>query len=123
MTLLVAFFGAITLALGALGVARPATMMKLVDRPWQSRNAIAFASLSRLVLGALLIVAADETRFPGVITSLGVLSIAGAVAIPMLGFELMRRFVDWWLARPQAFIRAWGLLAGAFGGFLIYAAL
>jgi hypothetical protein len=121
MTLAVAAFGVFVLALGALGVARPTALIGLVERPWRSRAGLVLAVAFRAALGVLLIAAASSTRFPWLIGSLGVLSLAAAVSAPFLGYERLRRFVEWWMARPAGFVRAWSLAACVFGAFLIYA--
>jgi hypothetical protein len=123
MRVAIAAFGLFVLALGVLGVARPAALIGLVERPWRSRAGFHVAVGLRAVLGVLLLAAASSTRFPRVIGALGVLSLIAAVSIPLLGYERLRRFVEWWVARPADFVRAWSLLACAFGSFLIYAAL
>jgi hypothetical protein len=75
----------------------------------------------RAALGVLLLAAASSTRFPWVIGGLGVLSLVAAVSMPFLGYQRLRKFVEWWAARPEGFVRGWSLVACAFGVFLIYA--
>ena len=87
------------------------------------RVAVAMLGLFVLALGVLLLAAASSTRFPWAIGALGVLSLAAAVSLPLLGYERLREFVDWWMARPQGFVRGWSLAACGFGAFLVWAAL
>lgn len=121
MTTAVAAFGLFVLALGVMGVVRPDALMSFVERPWRTRAGLGLAFAFRAVFGVVLVAAATETRFPWVVGGLGVLSLVSAALVPVLGFVRIRRFIDWWLARPAGFIRAWALVACAFGGFLIYA--
>lgn len=123
MRVAVVMLGLFVLALGVLGVARPATLIGFVERPWRSRAGLYAAVLFRAALGVLLLAAASSTRFPWAIGALGVLSLAAAVSLPLLGYERLRKFVDWWMARPQGFVRGWSLTACAFGAFLVWAAL
>ena len=119
----IAALGLFILALGVLGVGRPATLIGWVERPWKSRAGLYFAVGFRAAVGVLLLAAASSTRFPWVVGALGVLSLVAAVSIPLLGYARLRKFVEWWVARPAGFVRAWSLVACAFGAFLIYAAV
>ena len=123
MPLLVALFGALIAAFAATGVASPATLLRAVSSFWSDGRGMWIAVVMRLVLGALLIVAAPDCRFPGAVRVLGFISIAAAVALPLIGTERVNTLVTWWTARPFSFIRAWSLLGVAFGAFLVYAAL
>jgi predicted membrane channel-forming protein YqfA (hemolysin III family) len=122
MTTVVAMFGLVIFALGVIGIVQPDSLMRLVERPWRTSAGLYLAMGLRAVLGLLLIAAAASTRFPTAIAALGVLSLVSAGLIPVLGLARIRRFVDWWLARPPAVIRLWSGVACAFGGFLVYAA-
>jgi protein-S-isoprenylcysteine O-methyltransferase Ste14 len=121
MTVAVAGLGLLVFALGALGLARPATLMGLVERPWQSRAGMVLAVAIRVVFGVVLLAAASSTRFPWWIGGLGALSLIAAGAIPVLGYARLRRFVDWWAEQPAEVIRAASALACCFGAFLILA--
>jgi hypothetical protein len=121
MSIAVAAVGLIIFMLGVLGVARPRTLIGLVDRPWRSRGGLYLAVAIRIALGVLLLAAASSTRFPWTVGALGIVSLAAAVSIPLLGYERLRKFVEWWLVRGDGFVRAWSLVACLFGAFLIYA--
>ncbi len=123
MSLLVALFGALIAAFAATGVASPATLLRAVSSLWSDGRGMWIAVVMRLVLGALLIVAAPDCRFPETVRVLGIIAIAAAVVLPLIGTERMNTLVAWWTARPSSFIRAWSLLGVAFGAFLVYAAL
>jgi hypothetical protein len=123
MRVAVALLGLFVLGLGVLGVARPGALIGLVERPWRSHTGLYLAVAFRGALGVLLLAAASSTRFPWAIGALGVLALAAAVSLPLLGYERLRKLVDWWLARPAGFVRAWSLAACAFGAFLVWAAL
>jgi hypothetical protein len=123
MRLSIAALGLLVFILGALGVSRPSTLIGLVERPWRSPAGLYLAVALRAALGVLLLAAASSTRFPWAVGALGVLSLTAAVSLPFLGYERLRSFVEWWVARPGGFVRAWSLVACAFGAFLIYAAL
>lgn len=123
MNVAIAAFGLFVFAMGLLGVIQPTGLMSIVERPWQTPLGLYMAVIFRLALGLLLLAGASQTRFPWVVGSLGVVSLMAAVAIPLIGYERLRRFVAWWLERPPGFIRGWAIAACLFGAFLIYAAV
>jgi hypothetical protein len=108
-------------ALGAVGVVRPSVLMGMITSLWQSRRALTMAVVFRLFFGAVLVLAAEECRFPLAIRILGILSLVSAVGAQLLGYDRVRAFVDWWAVRPGWFVRGWALVALGFGVFLAYA--
>jgi len=121
MLAVVKAFGIIIAALGILGLSCPATLVRFVSDAWQTRAGLYLAVILRLVLVVALIGAASGSRFPDTLGILGVISIVSALVASGLGFERLRAFVQWWVGRPSGFIRAWALVAGVFGVFLVYA--
>jgi hypothetical protein len=71
-------------------------------------------------MGAFLIFAAPEARFPVAFKALGWISIIAAILIPSLGRTLFDRIIKWFTALPSLLVRFWLLFGIAFGGFLIY---
>jgi len=122
MSTAVVVVGVAVFVLGALGLVRPTALMRLVDGPWRSRAGLYLAMAVRAALGILLLVAADDTRFPWAMRILGAVSLVAAVSLPIIGYARLRAFVDWWLARPAGFVRGWSAVACLFGAFLVYAA-
>lgn len=122
MTVAVAGLGLLIFAAGALGLARPTALMALVERPWRTRAGLVLAVVVRVVVGVVLLTAASSTRFPWWIGGLGALSLVAGALLPLLGYQQLRRFIDWWQAQPDGFVRAWSLVACGFGAFLVYAA-
>ncbi len=121
MTIAIATIGLLVFALGVVGLVQPASLLGLVERPWRSRAGLYGAIAFRAAFGILLVTAASGTHFPRTLGALGLLSLVSAALIPLLGFDRMRRFIDWWLARPPGGVRIWSCVACAFGGFLVYA--
>jgi hypothetical protein len=78
------------------------------------------AVLARLLLGAALIIAAPESRFPVIFEILGWIAVLAAVAILLMGRERLRKFVAWFQKFSQLMIRVWLLFGIAFGAFLVY---
>ncbi len=121
MATIVALFGIVIATLGILGLVRPDNLIRLVSAPWQSPTGLYLAVAVQLMLGAALLAVASTSGFSGVLRTLGVISITAAVLAPIVGLEPLREFVQWCVARPAAFTRAWSLVALIFGAFLVYA--
>ena len=122
MTQLVAFFGVLIALLGATGLIRPAALVGWVDSLWRNLRGLWAVVALRLGIGIVLVLAAAECRYPTAIRVLGVISIVSAGLVPVIGLERVRALVSWWTARPPLLIRAWAVVAFAFGAFLIHAA-
>lgn len=89
---------------------------------WLHGTRLYGAAVVRLVFGTLLIVAAPETRMPAAVQALGVLTLATAVAVPLVGLDRLHAFVRWTLERPPLVLRLGSLVGAALGVFLIYVA-
>jgi hypothetical protein len=120
MGILVASFGVLIAGLGVLGLMGPGRFVSWVRSVWR-HDLLWLAVAIRLVLGSVLLLAAPECRASAAVRVLGVISIAAAVSLPLVGSRRLRAFVDWWCRQSTGFIRVWMLAAVLFGGFLVYA--
>jgi len=75
----------------------------------------------RLVLGACLIYQSDASKYPYVIEIIGWLSIVAAVFFAVIGRNNFRKLMAWALSHAKTLGRVGGLIASAFGAFLIHA--
>jgi len=123
MTWIVALFGCIVAALGISGVVRPTALIDLVQAAWRTPAGLYGAVGLRVLLGVVLIAAAPDCRFPQAIRILGIVALVAAAGGLVAGFERLQRFAAWWTERPAGFVRAWSLVAVAFGAWLVYAAM
>jgi hypothetical protein len=121
MSAIVAGVGIFLVGFGILGVIRPETLTRFVSASWQAPSGLYLAMAVRLTFGVALLGAASGSRFPNALLIVGILSIVSAVVAPFLGFERLRAFAEWWLARSSGLIRAWAGMAAAFGAFLVWA--
>ena len=74
-----------------------------------------------IVLGALLIYQSNISKFPFVIEVIGWLSIVAAIFLAVMGRLNFNRLMSWALSLSKPFGRVGGILAVAFGTFLICA--
>ena len=123
MSSIIVVFGIAVALLGMISLVRPTGLIRFAETAWQSSTGFYLAVTVRLVLGAVLIVAAPDCRFPDVVRILGIVSLIAAAAAVILGHERLRSFVQWWVGRPAGFIRGWSGVVVAFGCFLVYAAI
>ncbi len=121
MTITIAIFGIMIIALSAWGAIAPKTLVNIVldafNRPW----GLYFAVGVRIALGALFVMAADETRFPGTFRFLGYLMLIAAALILVIGKQRLSRFMTWLQAKPPVVLRIWLIFGLAFGAFVVYA--
>ena len=121
MTLIIIIFGLLTSVAGILILINPETVFaplrNNVEKPWLHVTAIAV----RLILGVLLILYADVSRFPLIILIIGYLSIAAAGVFSIIGRQRFIRLMRWAFSFLQPWGRVGGLFAALFGGFLVYA--
>jgi len=78
------------------------------------------AVVVRLIIGALLIHQAGLSRYPLVIDLPGWLSIVAALSLAVMGRRTVHRLMSWALNLLKSYGRIGGIVAAAFGGFLIY---
>ncbi|RMF97292.1 MAG: hypothetical protein D6727_05830 [Gammaproteobacteria bacterium] len=89
--------------------------MRVLLRWFRNGRHYGLAIMLRLLLGLALLFGARATRLPALSIALGLLLLLAATSIPVLGEERAGRALDWWLARPARWLRAWGLLVTALG--------
>jgi hypothetical protein len=103
---------------GALGLASPAGMIRLVSA-WQPESGLWAASVIRLAFGIALWAAATGSRFPAALKVLSVVSVASAVALPLMGVSRFKSILAWWARQSPVFMRIWSAAALLMGLFLI----
>ncbi len=117
---LVMLFGALIFAAGAWSFSRPEMRVAFLGR-LRAPGALWGIAALRLVMGIVLVSAAAGTRWPAFIEVLGWLAIVSGVIMPFFAGERLGRLLDWWTSQPPGLIRAWGLVALALGGALVFA--
>ncbi len=119
--MIVLVIGVTVIVLAGWGIFEPEKLMAFVKSAMDKNWGINIAVITRLVLGAALIVVAPTSQFPGIFQALGVIAIFAALTLVLVGRERIQRFVVWWSEQfSMKMIRLWLLFGIAFGGFLIY---
>jgi hypothetical protein len=121
MTLLIIIFGALTLLTGIVIVINPEVIFGFLRNNLDKLVLHILAVVVRIVLGALLICQSNISKFPFVIEVIGLLSIVAAIFLAVMGRRNFNRLMSWALSLSKPFGRVGGVLAVAFGAFLIYA--
>jgi hypothetical protein len=121
MTLLIIIFGALTLLAGIVIVINPEVIFGFLRNNLDKLVLHILAVVVRIVLGALLICQSNISKFPFVIEVIGWLSIVAAIFLAVMGRRNFNRLMSWALSLSKPFGRVGGILAVAFGAFLIYA--
>ncbi len=122
MRLLILLIGAIVVAVGAVGMLKPASF-----RAWlgffTKGNRLYAALLFRIVAGAALVAGASGTRMPQTVFWLGVLFVVAGISGFFMGVGRLRAMAKWWGQRSNGVVRGWALTAMTLGAVLVYAAI
>ncbi len=121
MTELIIVFGALTLLAGVVIVINPEIIFGYLRRNLEKPAIHVLAVVVRLVIGALLILQSDLSKYPLVIEILGWLSIVAALFLATMGRQNFLGLMSWALSFLKPFGRVGGVFAAAFGGFLVHA--
>jgi hypothetical protein len=121
MTILIIIFGALTLLAGIVTVVNPQVVFGFLRNNLDKLELHILAVVVRLVLGFLLIYQSGISKFPYAIEFIGWLSIIAAIFLAVMGRSNFKRLMSWALSLVKLVGRAGGVLAVAFGAFLIYA--
>jgi hypothetical protein len=121
MTVVIIIFGALTLLAGIVIVINPEVIFGFLRNNLDKLELHILAVVVRLVLGVLLIYQSSISKFPFVIEIIGWLSIVVAIFLAVMGRRNFNRLMSWALSFVKTIGRVGGVLATAFGAFLIYA--
>jgi len=121
MTVLIIIFGALTLLAGIVLIINPEVIFGFLRNNLDKLVLHILAVVIRIVLGALLIYQSNISKFPFVIEVIGWLSIVTAIFLAVMGRRNFNRLMSWALSLSKPFGGVGGILAAAFGAFLIYA--
>ncbi len=121
MLILLIGVGCVLVLIGTAVLFNPDIIFRFFQRNAELPIIHFLAAALRIILGALLIIYAEESKYPLALQLLGWLSIVTAVVLAAIGRDKFIRLLHWLFS----FIGPLGRLAGvfviAFGCFLIYA--
>lgn len=120
-TNLVILFGGLLLVAGTVGLLLPAKLTAVVEAIVAHPAGIYFAVLIRLLLGAVLIIAAPQSAFPLTFEVLGWIIIVAAIIIALMGRARIKQLTAWWAQRSITSIRLMFLFGVLIGAGLLYA--
>jgi hypothetical protein len=120
MTLFVTLLGALFLVISLAIFIWPGSGRRSLQN-LVTRRAMPVLSIVRIGFGMACVLAAPSTRLPGFVWALGLLLIVSGISLPVIGFERLRRWTDWWLEKPDRDYRVWSLLGILLGALLIWA--
>ncbi|MBW9269521.1 MAG: hypothetical protein K1566_07760 [Candidatus Thiodiazotropha sp. (ex. Lucinisca nassula)] len=121
MISVIILIGALILITGLIILISPEIVLGYLrdkqEKPWLHTLAV----VVRLILGIVLISQAAQSKYPLIIEVLGWLSIIAAIVLTVIGSKGFQRLISWALSIANRYGRIGGLLASAFGLFLIHA--
>ena len=121
MTIFIIIFGALTCLVGIVIVVNPQIVFGLLQKNYTKIELQIVAVALRLILGVILIIQSADSKYPFVIEIIGWLSIVAAVFLSVIGRNNFLKLMSWALSQVKTLGRVGGVIASAFGAFLIYA--
>jgi hypothetical protein len=117
MKVIALVIAALMILLGLTGVLWPEGPMELARYSFTSTG-IYVAAIVRIVLGALLFVAASATRTPKTVRVIGTLIFVAGVATALMSAERAQLLNDWWMSHGPDALRIAACFPLAVGFFL-----
>jgi uncharacterized membrane protein len=113
---------ALLILVGLTGVLWPEGLMNLMTYSFTSTG-IYVTAITRMILGALLLVAAAATRTPKTIRVIAVIIFLAGVATALISPERAQLLKDWWLSHGPDALRIAACFPLAVGFFILVATL
>lgn len=121
MLILVRLIGIVIVGMGATFLLSPKTLKQVLSF-WGEGKRPYIAGILRLLIGAILLLAASQCRLVGVVVTLGVLILVGGIIIFLLGLERVKSILSWWNKKSLLVMRLISLIPLALGVLLLYSA-
>jgi hypothetical protein len=120
--IIVVIFSIVIIAIGAYGISTPSGVLSLARR-FASSSGIALGFSLRVVFATALWLSADASATPIAFRVLSILTLIGAIALPVMGVNRLAAFITWWSDLPSWSIRIWLGFALCFGLFTLGSSL
>lgn len=121
MTVFIIIFGSLTCLAGMVIFVNPKIVFGFLRKNSDKIELQILAVAIRLVLGTFLIYQSGASKYPLAIEIIGWLSIVAAVFFAVIGRNNFSKLMAWALSQVQTLGRVGGVIALAFGAFLIHA--
>ncbi len=121
MTEIIIVFAVLIFIAGFTILINPKYILNFFERNMDRVEIQVIAVVVRLLIGVLLFVQADLSKYPLTMQLLGIASIAAALALAAMGRGNFVKLMTWIENKLQPFARIGGILALVFGGFIIHA--
>lgn len=118
MLILVILIGVYMIVIGNIILFDPKVFNRVIAFFMHGKK-IYMAGILRILLGAIFLLAAPDSRLKGVLITLGILVFAGGLLIFVLGEKRIRTMVSWIEKKPPVFARVWGIIAIGMGVLII----
>jgi len=119
MTVALALFSALIIAISIFGVVQPLKLTALVRR-FMISPGVWGAVVIRILLAGLLWFSAPFSHTPLIFKVLALLTFLAAIALPIIGAPRLMKFIDYMASRPPIAIRFQCFLGAALGAFLLW---
>ncbi|NNF22956.1 MAG: hypothetical protein HKN67_13540 [Saprospiraceae bacterium] len=123
MKFIIILFGALFILIGITLLVSPDFIFDWLEDSLQKGSLYMTAIVFRLFMGIALVMAAKESKFPGVIKFIGYLAIFAAIVFIFIGRTSFYDFFSSLIADFKPYAPVSALIGIAVGGFLIYAFL
>jgi len=121
MKTIIQFFGVLLIFVGIAFLINAELVYNWAEEHIGNKTAYISIIVGRLVIGILLILAAKESRYPGVIKFIGYLAIMAALLLIVLGHNGFQDLITSLIPKFRPYAPISGLMGLAFGGLFIYA--
>ncbi|NNJ89572.1 MAG: hypothetical protein HKP53_09230 [Eudoraea sp.] len=121
MKLIPKLFGMLMILAGIVLLINSGIIIGFIEKNMENTPLYIFAIVVRIVLGILFIAAAGRSRYPGVIKILGYFFVIAAFILIFMKQDGFQHFTASLIPSVKPWAPLAGLLAIAFGGFLVYA--
>lgn len=123
MELIIILFGGLVIAAGIALLIKPDFIFDFLKSESNNVQLHYFAIAIRVIIGILLIYFAEISDYPVIMEAIGWFAIIAAVALILIGHNNFQQLVEWAVNFLKPYRYIGGLLAIAFGAFLMYAFL
>jgi uncharacterized membrane protein len=111
--------GLLIIAVGAVGIFAPSSLLWIAQRPVTSVELYIIAA-GRVVIGLLLLVVASASRAPKTLRVVGSIALIAGIITPVLGVARLQAIMDWFSQQGPGLLRFAAVLALIVGGLVAY---